>query len=105
MLSNAAAACSRDNTAPVATWPINALSSTISMRLHGLSGPSDTSGRTVPLSGYVEKVPQDQVAVLRRDAFRVKLHAMDRQGPVAQPHNQMVACFCCDNNILRQIFA
>src|SRR5262249_14383532 len=87
MLSNAAAACSRDNTAPVATWPINALSSTMSVRLRGFPGRRRAPGRLVPPCGYVEKVPQDQVAVLGCDALRVKLDAVHRQGMMAQTHD------------------
>src|SRR5262249_9883881 len=105
MLSNAAAACSRDSGAPVATWPRSALSSTISIRLHGLFGRRDASGRTVPSRGYVEKVAQDQVAMFGRDAFGMKLHAMHGERPVAEPHDQMIVCFRCYDNILWQVFA
>jgi hypothetical protein len=74
------------------------------MRLHWCWSRRPASTRTVPLRGYVEKVSQDQVTMLRGDAFRMKLDAVRGQGPMAQSHDQMIASFRCHHNILRQVF-
>ena len=47
----------------------------------------------IPLRGEVEKILQDQVAVLRRDAFGMELHAVHRQRCVRQSHHQPVVGF------------
>src|SRR6516162_2220909 len=88
MLSKAAAASSRVSCAPVATWPMSALSSNISMGLCGPPRCREPAGGGIPLRGYVEKILQDQVAVLGGDTLGVELHAVNRVAAVVHPHDQ-----------------
>ena len=46
--------------------------------------------RRIPGRGDVEKILENEMAVLRRDALGMELHAMDRQFCVRQPHHQPI---------------
>src|SRR5262245_23458476 len=47
-------------------------------------------GRSVPGCGHVEKVPQDEMAMLRGDALGVKLNAVHRKRAMRKPHDQAI---------------
>src|SRR6185436_7069812 len=98
MWSKALADSSRVSVAPVATLPMSALKSSMlsSVRLR------TPAGLCVPRGGKVEKILQDRVAVLRRDALRVKLHPMHRQRLVRGAHHQTVAGLGGDGEFVRQ---
>src|ERR1700722_1817638 len=109
MLSKASNAASGLNAAPAATCPISALMSAMlpSMRLAGFrrakirSIRRAASSRRVPLGGEIEEILQDEMAVLGRDAFGVKLHPVHRQAAMLQRHHQAVAGFGGDREIAR----
>src|SRR5947209_20603797 len=60
------------------------------------------AGLRVPRGGKIEKIFQDRVAVLGRDAFGMKLHAMYRQGLVRSAHHQPVAGLRGDGEFIRK---
>src|SRR5215212_1591352 len=60
-----------------------------------------TAMRGVPLRGQLEKVLQQQMAVLRRDAFRMELHAVHGKRLVREAHDQAVAGFGSDAERVR----
>src|SRR4029077_13440167 len=97
--SNAPAASSRASVAPVATLAINPLKVSVtvgfSIRVCVLlvrigSGGAPPPGRFVPGRSDIEKVLQHPMAVLRRDSLGMELHAMHRQLPMRQAHDQPV---------------
>src|SRR6202035_4682725 len=102
--SKAPAASSRLSVAPVATLPIRPLncavtvSSSITQSIDPRSRPLrrvrrnylTPSGRRVPGRGDIEKVLQQQMAVLRRDALGMELHAVHRQLRMSKPHHHAV---------------
>src|SRR5260370_23705559 len=91
MLSNASNAASRLNAAPVATCPMSALISTMlpSMRpARSRQALFAAARRGLPIPGDVEEVLQDQVTVLGRDAFGVKLHPVHGQAVMLERHHQ-----------------
>src|SRR4051794_6617272 len=98
MWSNALADSSRDSVAPVATLPMSDLKSSMlsSMRL------AAPAGLRVPGRGEIEKILQNRVAVFGRDAFGMKLHAMNRQRLVRSAHHQAVACLGGDGEFVRK---
>src|SRR3546814_6378682 len=51
--------------------------------------PAPASGRRGRF-GELQEVVQQRVALLRGDALRMELHAVDRQGPVLQAHDHAV---------------
>src|SRR5579872_2082150 len=59
----------------------------------------------VPLRCDVEKILQQPMTVLRCDAFRVELHAMDGKTLVGKPHDQAVLGIGRCNEFLRQASA
>ena len=63
------------------------------------------AGGGIPLRGYVEKILQDQVAMLGGDALGMELHAVHRIAAVVHPHDQGVGRFRCHFKILREVFA
>src|SRR3984885_13391919 len=99
--SKALAASSRDSAAPVATFPIRALNSTATVRplIHA------PAGRTIPGRGDVEKVFQHQVAVIRRNAFGVELHAVHRKFRMREPHDKSAVGIRGDGQFARQAVA
>src|SRR5580658_8699673 len=88
--SKAPADSSRLSAAPVATLPISALNSAVtassSMELRGAA----PSGRIIPTRGNVEKVFQQEMAMVRRDALGMKLYAVHRQAAMREPHDKTV---------------
>ena len=46
--------------------------------------------RHIPLSGEIEEIFQDQVAMLGRDAFGMKLHAVNRELFGRNAHHQPI---------------
>src|ERR1051325_7102256 len=98
--SNAVAASSRESVAPVATLPMRVLNSSMTQLSVWFRRPP--AARGVPGVGKVEKIFQDDVAVLRCDAFRVKLHAVNRQRLVRGPHQQSAVRLRRDVQALRQ---
>src|SRR5262249_14796530 len=109
MLSKASNAASRLNAAPVATCPISALMSAMlpSMRPGRICADGicmarrATAGRRVPGGGKIEKILQDEMAVLGGDALGMKLHAVHRQGAMLQRHHQAVPGLGGDRKIVR----
>ena len=62
----------------------------------GLCGPlrrRGPAGGGIPLRGYVEKILQDQVAMLGGDALGMELHAVHRIAAVVHPHDQVFRSF------------
>ena len=107
--SNAAAASSRPSAAPVATLPTIALNSTVTAAplVHSFqrSDAARWRGRPVdrvPRRGNVEKVFQHQMAVLGRDAFGMKLHAVHRQFRVRESHDHAVIGIRGHGEVARQ---
>src|SRR5215510_16293025 len=92
MRSKPRAASSRVSEAPVAALAMSALKSSVTVaslcRAAARLVPRPPLG--VPGGGQVEKILQDDMAVLGRDAFRMELHAVHRQGLVCQTHDQLV---------------
>src|SRR4029077_4093295 len=105
--SKAVAASSRVSAAPVATLPIKPLncavtvSSSIKQSIDPCSRPLrhvrrgvrsllPPPGRRVPGRGDIEKVLQNQMAMLRRDALGMKLHAVHGQLRMGKPHHHAV---------------
>src|SRR3984885_8447644 len=112
--SKAVAASSRPSAAPVATFPIKALNSTVTVPpsrasprfLRRVLGQRCApSGRRIPHRGDVEKVLQHQVAMVRGNAFRMKLHAVHRQLGVCQAHDDAGIGIRCHGEVARQAFA
>ena len=110
--SKAPEASSRVSVAPVATLPMSALecvghdralNSTVRPRLlpGGWRGGAPAV-RGVPRRRDVEKVFQHQMAVIGGDAFGMELHAMHRQTPVREPHDEAVVGIGGDGEIVRQ---
>src|SRR6266516_3455244 len=92
MRSNACADSSSVSAAPLATLAMSALSSSISAAPPLMRG-RPPAGLGIPGRGKLEKILQDQMPVLRGDAFRVELHAMDRQPRVRNAHDEMIVGF------------
>src|SRR5262245_14165075 len=84
---------------------MSALSSTISMGLCGPPRRREPAGRGIPLRGYVEKILQDQVAMLGGDALGMELDTVNRVAAMMHPHDQMIRRFRRYLNILREVFA
>jgi hypothetical protein len=62
---------------------------------------SAAAGFGIPFSREIEKVFQDQVAVLRCDAFGMKLHPVNGQARVLGAHDKAVSGACCNRECLR----
>src|SRR5215469_7826559 len=112
--SKAAAASSRVSAAPVATLARSGLNSTVTARpsidpcpRHARGGwiGAAPSGRCVPCGGEIEKIFQQQMALLGGDAFGVKLHAVHRQLSMRKPHHQAVLGFGSEMKIARHALA
>src|SRR5262249_39168833 len=101
--SKAAEASSRDSAAPVAALAMIDLSSTtievimarssIDPRRRlaiGRAPRAASSGRFVPCGGNVQEILQQQMAVLGRDAFRMKLHPVNRKPPMRDTHHKVI---------------
>src|SRR5690242_5007980 len=108
--SNATAASSRASAAPVATLATSDLNSIVTGAPSidprpGLPGSAFrgaiSTGRLIPCLREFEEIFQQQMAVLRRDAFGMKLHAVHRQPLMREPHHQPVACFGRDIELAR----
>src|SRR5262249_54448007 len=84
---------------------MSALSSTISMGLCGPPRRREPAGCGIPLRGYVEKILQDQVAMLGGDALGMELHGVNCVAPVVHPHDQVISRFRRYLNILREVLA
>src|SRR6185369_598792 len=98
MRSKACDASSRDSAVPAATLAMKPLKSSLTnLSSMGLR----PAMRGVPLRGKLEKILQHQMAVLGRDAFGMKLHAVHRQRFVREPHDQTVAGFGGDAERVR----
>src|SRR4030088_1073350 len=106
MRSNAMAACSRLNEAPLAAWPISALRSmpapsmpraVAARRLGGFGaavrGLVARMPVGMPLGREREKILQHEMPVLGGDAFGMELHAVNGQRPMGEAHHQAVGGF------------
>src|SRR6185312_9080186 len=95
--SNAPAASSRVSVAPVATLAMSALNSSVTLRPSMYARAAlcradlAPTGRSIPGRGDIEEVFQQHMAMLGRDAFGMKLHAVHGQTFVRQSHHQPVA--------------
>src|SRR5271169_6200133 len=112
--SNAVAASSRPSAAPVATLPIKALNSTVTVppssshadpRLARHRLRIAPAARCVPRRGDVEKILQHQMAVLRGNALGVELHAVHRQLAVRKAHDDAAVSVRGYGEFARQAFA
>src|SRR5690348_1636129 len=112
--SKAAAASSRESAAPVATLAMSDLNSIVTARpsidprwrrLSGSGVRTAAAARLVPTLGDFKKVFQEQMTVLGGDAFRMKLHAVDRHLPMGEPHHQTVVGFGGHFKLARQRLA
>src|SRR6202162_2142679 len=113
--SKALAASSRVSAAPVATLPMSALTSSVTVNSSS-SRRADAvrvgrrrerrrrapSSRRVPGRGDVEEILQQQVAVLGGDAFGMELYAVHRQAAVSEPHDEAVLSVRRHGQFLRQ---
>src|SRR5262249_25814706 len=63
-----------------------------------LTAPRDVPGG----GGDVEKVSQQEMAVLGGNALRMKLNAVHRQCAVRQSHDETVTGFCRNRKLVRQ---
>src|SRR6202161_3916771 len=61
--------------------------------------------RGVPLRGDLKEIPQEQMAMLGSDAFRMKLHAVNRKPLVGKSHDQSVVGIRSRSELGRQAFA
>src|SRR5262245_40814023 len=113
MVSNPRAASSRVSAVPVAALAITPLSASVTPPSHRCSPPLQDfplrpaaarvlPGRDIPGAGDREEVPQDQMAVLGGDAFRMELNAVDGKCPMGEPHDQPVTRFGVDCELWRQ---
>src|ERR1700720_602978 len=112
--SKAVAASSRASAAPVATLAMSDLNSTVTARpsidprprwaSSGFTSAAP-SARAIPRLRNVEEIFQEQMTVLRRDAFGMELHAMHRQPVMRKPHHQTVLGFRRHAEIARHGFA
>src|SRR3982074_3556112 len=106
MRSNAMAACSRLNEAPLAACPISALRSMpvpsmrrarARRRLRRFGAPLRRLGAHtpvgIPLGREREKILQHEMPVLGGDAFGMELHAVNGQRPMGEAHHQAVGSF------------
>src|SRR5262245_15054777 len=94
MRSKPRAASSRVSEAPVAALAMSALKSSVTVASLGRAAarlaPRPPVGVGVPGHGQIEEILQNDMAVLGRDAFRMELHAMHREGLVCEAHDQLV---------------
>src|SRR3546814_17266499 len=90
MMSKAGSASARVGVAPPATLPIRLFKSgpigPFGSGMPPLMLPAPASGRRGRF-GELQEAVQQRVALLRGDALRMELHAVDRQGPVLQAHD------------------
>src|SRR5262249_53554446 len=101
MTSKALAASSRVSRAPLATFAMSALNSSMGFLLMPARRCAPAPG-LVPGRGTVEEILQDQVPVLRGDALGMKLDAMHRQVFVREPHDEAVIGLRRHGELLRQ---
>src|SRR2546423_525854 len=106
MRSKPRAASSRESDAPVAALAMRALKSSVTAASwrgaeRRLPARQTTPGRNIPGVGNVEKVFQDEMAVLGRDAFGMKLHAVHGAMGVGEPHHEVVVGFRHHRELLR----
>src|SRR5579862_175433 len=105
MRSKAAAASSRVRLAPVATFAMSALKSSVMASARGCERTLRRSRlptmRGVPLTRDVEKILQHQMTVLGGDAFRMELHAVGRQILVHQTHDKAAVGCRGDHQLVR----
>src|SRR5215813_4413211 len=94
MRSKPRAASSRVSEAPVAALAMSVLKSSVTVASLGRAAarlaPRPPVGVGVPGRRQVEEVLQNDMAMLRRDALGVELHAVHRQGLVRETHDQLV---------------
>src|SRR5262249_17799378 len=105
MRSKPRAASSRVSEAPVAALAMSVLKSSVTVASLGRAAahlaPRTPVAVGVPGSGQVEEILQNDVAMLGRDAFRMELHAVHRQGLVREPHDQSVIGFGHGRQLVR----
>src|SRR5688500_9023378 len=82
MMSKARSASARVSRSPAATLPIKPFMSAMS---GGLPAHARIEG-----AGDLQEIPEDAVAVLRRDALGMELHAVHRVAAVAYAHDNAV---------------
>src|SRR4051812_788181 len=107
--SKALVASSRLKVAPVATLPMSALKSSVtaapSMSPLARRRALAASLLVVPVGGELEKILQDQMAVLRSDALGMELHAVHGKFGMRQAHHQTIVGFRGDRQLGRHAFA
>src|SRR5258708_7436852 len=113
MRSKAPAASSRVRVAPVATLAMSALKSSATASASGCCVQSCRFARRrglpaalrVPGGGNIQKIFQHQMTMFGGNALGMKLHAMDGQAGMHQPHHESIARLGIDREFARHVCA